>query len=748
MPSATDYKSLLSAKIDSKEKYQEFERVNPLCSESAWYAYSGYKDRRGSTQRNAPWWLLREHFRMQAGIYNVTEAIRRINCSWAAQYCVHISKEDDTMVAYTPSTEAGEADKQIKTTFGKFLRRHFITLTDAQIQSLETDHRSELSAVMKIATTREELEDVYTGMMGDSGCMRYNPEHFGIRNGMHPSAAYEAPGMGVAYTEDSEGCIKSRAVVWTNPADPSDKRYVRIYGDAVLQRMLEREGYACRDLMGALIKKIPRVTGSNGKPNDFEYVVPYLDGPAGNQSHEDGIYAVDDGGEFLRLIGRSERSTLESALPYSSTPFVARAKSTSAYIKVKPLPKAEFTSDLTGITYVGFKHRKEDIWLAHAKRIGVCHQAELPHDYEPVYVVRNGDMGAVQAKRGSLKTFEHRFSLHHDTDEVRTLRGYVRLSDKYYDGAWYAGSTATLANGKKIKLDDSVLVLTAGGNAERVHNAELPAMRKQGYVNAASVDGDAVIIHKTRATAHRTKSGTWFCSDVHGERYVQTIEGDWMAKSSATRLYLFNTAPFTSAPTSPSCPPPAVVVDAFKASNYGCDVDAIMATLREGPLSAVGATETIKYIEARVQRSLQSMFGYTWEVTQADDGALQIGDYYKDHTLASARKFAAAMNQIGTSMVGHIAYESMVQQAHIIDCLDAHIQPHIAVLQALIDQQALEAAGQVRIEEAVAEDKVREAAGLEDDFRTSPRIRVDMLYPTRVITPSDFGVISFDTCAA
>lgn len=704
MPSATDYKSLLAAKMDSRDKYDAFERLNPHVDDSSWWANSGYVGSRGNPVRSAPWWLIREHFRMQAGIYNVTEAIKRINLSWAAQYAVHISKDDDTMVAYTPSTEAGEADKQIKTTFGKFLRRHFITLTDAQIQELEQDHRSELFAVMKIATTREEIEMVYTNMLGDTGCMRHDPVNFGITNGMHPSAVYEAPGMGVAYTEDHDGYVKSRSVVWTNPADASDKRYVRLYGDPVLKILLERDGYTCKGLNGALIKKIPRVTSHSGQPNEFEYVVPYLDGAGGNQDRRDGVYVLDEGGDYLRLTDSNEEALLKSTLPYSSIPFVTSAKSTSAYIRLKPLPKAEFTSDLTGLTYQGYSQRQVKIWLAHAKRVGVCHENEMPHSYGSVYVVDTNEAGnkvatCVMADPESLKTFEHRHSTYHDTDEMRTLLGYVRLSDKYYGGAWSIGATATLANGMKIKLCDSVLALTAAGHDEPVHESEVPAMRKQGYVNAATINGDPVIIHKARATAHRTKSGTWFCSSRHSDRYVHTIEGDWMAKGGATKFYLFGEGMYTSAPTSPSCPPQATVVEAFKGLSYGCDVDAIMATLSEGPLSAVGATETIKYIEDRVHRALQNMFSYTWEVTQESDGAVQIGAYYQQLTLARARKFAAAMSQVGTSMVSHVSYESMVQQAHIVACLDAYIKPHIAVLQALVDQQALEAAGQMRVDE-------------------------------------------------
>jgi hypothetical protein len=71
--------------------------------------------------------------------------------------------------------------------------------------------------------------------------MRYDMSHFGHQT-YHPAAIYGSPNFSVAVHRDTKGTVKSRSVVG-QPEDADDKRYVRIYGDAALQRKLERHGY-------------------------------------------------------------------------------------------------------------------------------------------------------------------------------------------------------------------------------------------------------------------------------------------------------------------------------------------------------------------------------------------------------------------------------------------------------------------------------------------------------------------------
>jgi hypothetical protein len=70
------------------------------------------------------WWILRERLRMVYGVYPTpTNSIERL-LKWnhTMNYCVHISTQDPTLVAYTPSPQDGAMDKQVRLSLGKLLR--------------------------------------------------------------------------------------------------------------------------------------------------------------------------------------------------------------------------------------------------------------------------------------------------------------------------------------------------------------------------------------------------------------------------------------------------------------------------------------------------------------------------------------------------------------------------------------------------------------------------------------------------
>jgi len=700
-------KELLSAKIDSEEKFSAITNEHCIGTvQDSWYKLSACPKTSGYSSYLAPWWLMREHFRIQHGVYAVSEALTRINNSWAAPYAVHISHDDDTMVAYTPSTEAGMADKQIKTTFGKFLRKTFITLSDAQIQEIEQSHRAELTAALSIATTRAEIEYVYRNMEGDSACMRHSGQHYGITNEVHPSHVYAAPGMGVAYVKVDDR-IKSRAVVWTNPENESDKRFVRAYGDPVIKRLLAKDGYVMRNLAGARIAAIPRVSFSDGvTAHEHEYVVPYLDGVGGDQGQQDGTIVMLEG-SYFRLITRAQHDEINAALPYSSTPYVALAKSVSAYVRIKAAPKAEFTSDLTGITYTGYQHKQVPIWLAHAKRIGVCHTKEVPDHYGGIKMldVDNYKIIMVSYLRGTVRTFEHRYSDYVESPVMREKLGYRLLSTQFYGEDRWTQSCSVLTPQGQVLTEDAFWVLPAEGSSYYVHKSQVPAMRKQGYVGAVSTDGQSAIINRARPSAHRTDKGLWFCSSVHSDRFVFTIEDKWVAKASAHRFSIFGKSHYTAKAVGRTgnnrslLPvPPQIVVESFK-YNYMNIGDTVASVTPETCASTL-VPPIVKHIKERLVMALHYQCGEClWGVTFDDDGAASIGQKnYGQYTWTDYLRFAKALNKTGVETQPTHDASEMVFMCSLIDALDAYSAPFIEKLGALMEQQALEAFGQLRID--------------------------------------------------
>ena len=79
-------------------------------------------------------WRTRELNRFASGEYHPLPAIDGI--VYPTEHYVHLSvtKTETDFVAYTPSVEYGERDRQTRLKFGKYLRKAFPDMTDADIQ--------------------------------------------------------------------------------------------------------------------------------------------------------------------------------------------------------------------------------------------------------------------------------------------------------------------------------------------------------------------------------------------------------------------------------------------------------------------------------------------------------------------------------------------------------------------------------------------------------------------------------------
>lgn len=96
-------------------------------------------------------------------------------------------------------------------------------------------------------------------------------------DGAGVSRAYDAPNISMATLRNSSGTLISRSMLYT-PSD-TDKRYIRVYGDALLQSMLVGEGYRAGIWHGAEFNLV--VCGPG-------YLMPHLDGSntaGGDMSH-------------------------------------------------------------------------------------------------------------------------------------------------------------------------------------------------------------------------------------------------------------------------------------------------------------------------------------------------------------------------------------------------------------------------------------------------------------------------------
>jgi hypothetical protein len=219
---------------------------------------------------------------------------------------VHVSDDDNTMLAYTPNPEKGRQDVQIRMKVGKYLQKYYAEHLDNEaIKKWVDRHREKCEEGLILwASTEDEIEEVYLNgpqscMDGRADQMRYWEVNTG---GVHPVRAYAGPDTVVAYTK-RDGRINARTVCHIGVTPP---RYTRVYGDSMLATRLREMGFVdeysggsnALGLDGARLLKLP----APGK-QDF-YILPYLDTP---------VQMVEIDGDYIRIArnGDSAAATRE-----------------------------------------------------------------------------------------------------------------------------------------------------------------------------------------------------------------------------------------------------------------------------------------------------------------------------------------------------------------------------------------------------------------------------------------------------
>lgn len=552
---------LLAGKIDSLERWKA------VCEEAGAYwdefEIAGFHDSQRSfhfgSHRHVnglngmpseqKWWLMREHYRIMLGVYPArTDVMTTLiaNVPYLQPYCIHISKDDPAMVAYTPSHEDGLRDKQVRLSFGKLMRKLLILMTDTHIQALEASHRSELDPTFLRATTPEDVERVYRNMAGDGGCMRYSPDNFGLPGDMHPSKAYAYAGLAVAYTE-VDGEIKSRSVIYDNPDNPEDKRYVRIYGDPCLKRKLELAGYRLGDLQGAKLRKLDMST--HPRLPDFHeserrpIVVPYLDGPGGNQDSYSGCYGyIIKGEDCVRLINSDQAKRL-GAMGFA----VPRMKSTDVRYAVPEVTAEQlsFTCAISGRQVNSLDEEPVNVLMdGEVKRISALSRPPAYRHQMQTYTpdatfdedgdLEEGTKIMVWVTREQMHTAGACFqdTLYTggwwlDNPVNRKANKWVQLTaDMYPANTWVGRGDVVESDGVTYKRSDCHLVFDAGGLMTYVPTPKVEELKKtKDYVQVAPNGSQKALSHTSNPNLVMTLGKRRCVQDWHAVR--QLFDGSW-----------------------------------------------------------------------------------------------------------------------------------------------------------------------------------------------------------------------------
>lgn len=501
------------------------------------------------------WWLVREWLRMMVGVYpEPSEAMRTLAHKHLAQYALHISKDDPNMVAFTASPDDGRNDRQVRMAFGKWLRKFCWFMTDAHIQNLEAQHRADLNNELELLPGSD-IRSTYLSCHGAGlrSCMTHSSKELSLHASTHPVDAYNAPGFHLAVIRDTSGSITARCIVWHNPDDPADKRAVRVYGDAILTRRLQRNGYRFRDFDGAKLAVVPAKM-EDGRLYDEVYpypgcewvCVPYLDGVGGNRTTTDASRIVHMGDHLLITTPRhaerlQELARLSPGDGSERTVYACRTAEARLQISVFKPEWKTYTCALTGETVDTLDNPPtqflRDGQLVKVKTLKGVNLAATIH--EGVWY---------PTEAGTQATFEHEAPLYFgdyktstliDTDENRAAAGFSRLWAKHYPDAQWMKAANNLAAVRDLDTghthlalaEDSVMLIRQthhSAGAYRIHKADLP----EDAVRVADFDGQ-----KTWAAPGvrvvRTDSGRKVVPYVHD--VTQLDNGQWTYNRNVER---------------------------------------------------------------------------------------------------------------------------------------------------------------------------------------------------------------------
>ncbi len=246
-------------------------------------------------------WREREIKRLEDGTY------KPMPKAWdlppIPDHFLHLSVKEPGQVAFTPSVEHGEQDRQVHSRPGAYVKKFYPELDQRQIGRYSA--LATCDGGLEIITDGEEMARVYR--LGEQGaapesCMKYDfvrSGHGGPRTPVHPIEVYAAGDIALSCLRQ-DGAIVARCLVW-----PERRLFTRPYGDiAKITAILEADGFTRANFIGA---KLRRVTFKYD--DQTYYVCPYVDESMSVQGAPGALGVVDDGKHLIITEANRGQST-------------------------------------------------------------------------------------------------------------------------------------------------------------------------------------------------------------------------------------------------------------------------------------------------------------------------------------------------------------------------------------------------------------------------------------------------------
>lgn len=215
----------------------------------------------------------------------------------------HKSESDPNRLAYTRDERSGEADRQVITTIGKYLRRHFSQAPDDMIRDITAQYT--YGGEMFITNDIAVMVNAVT--VGPRSCMSGSDFLIRCEDGQrrHPYAVYD-PSLGWSMAIRQEGGeVLGRCVLWQgNDPESGDETPIKIFvrsykrerdetshsgSDEALEAWLANQGYVRRRYWpdGTPLMRYRAQDG---------YLMPYIDG--GTQNVDEDSFTIHGNGDL------------------------------------------------------------------------------------------------------------------------------------------------------------------------------------------------------------------------------------------------------------------------------------------------------------------------------------------------------------------------------------------------------------------------------------------------------------------
>ena len=235
----------------------------------AWYVARHYPNIRMEDAQEHKWhYKLQSKFKMHRAVLAAVEQYRPRSVHSLVFEWPHVSETDPNRLAYTRDNRSGHEDRQVITTVGKYLARHFPDMPDHAVRDLAARYAGYRFEMWD--TTERIIRSVQEG---PASCMQWGEE---TDYNDHPYRAYD-PNLGwrAAVRLDGHGHIVGRCLV-----NVETKTFVRSYAhkdggyshsDEGLETWLREQGFSKdSDWIGC---KLAMIDNGWGK-----FMAPYLDG--------------------------------------------------------------------------------------------------------------------------------------------------------------------------------------------------------------------------------------------------------------------------------------------------------------------------------------------------------------------------------------------------------------------------------------------------------------------------------------